>query len=279
MLCSIAESRSNTFIVTRICANDSVQYKYTRWTKAGLTTCLSCDLIWCLRCLNNEEKEEVVLLRTQGDRHLCSLRKENLTSWKDPETERARHMFALTGSGDSDGWQPVSELPFRADKWCFTTAILYNYLYIIGGYRQQVKRGWEFKMASFRFNPLTCAWVATAPLIKVRQYFNSCLYNPDEISPHLFCLQHRRHFSAVACEGCIYAVGGWYLDSLVTPDSCTALYTAVERYDPWEDTWRFVSSSDDICLQPFYTQATSRFLLSDVVCYSKLKDQILTWIQ
>lgn len=54
--------------------------------------------------------------------------------------------------------------------------------------------------------------------------------------------QHRRHFSAVACEGCIYAVGGWYLDSLVAPDSNTALYTAVERYDPWEDTWRFVSS-------------------------------------
>ena len=54
--------------------------------------------------------------------------------------------------------------------------------------------------------------------------------------------QHRRHFTAVACEGCIYAVGGWYLDSLVTPDSSTALYTAVERYDPWEDTWRFVSS-------------------------------------
>lgn len=44
----------------------------------------------------------------------------------------------------------------------------------------------------------------------------------------------------MACEGCIYAVGGWYLDSLVTPDSSTALYTAVECYDPWEDTWRFV---------------------------------------
>lgn len=57
----------------------------------------------------------------------------------------------------------------------------------------------------------------------------------------LLHLQHRRHFSAVACEGCIYAVGGWYLDSLVAPDSNTALYTAVERYDPWEDTWRFVS--------------------------------------
>lgn len=54
--------------------------------------------------------------------------------------------------------------------------------------------------------------------------------------------QHRRHFSAVACEGCIYAVGGWYLDSLIAPDSNTALYTAVESYDPWEDAWRSVHS-------------------------------------
>ena len=54
--------------------------------------------------------------------------------------------------------------------------------------------------------------------------------------------QCRRHFSAVACEGGIYAVGGWYLDSLVSPDSNTALYTAVERYDPWGDSWRYASS-------------------------------------
>ncbi|XP_071357538.1 kelch-like protein 42 isoform X1 [Trachinotus anak] len=164
--------------------------------------------------LNDEEKGEIVNLRIQGDQHLCSLRKENLTSWNDPETERARHLFILNSSEDSEDWHPVTELPFRADKWCFTTVVLYNYLYIIGGYRQRVKRGWEFKMASFRYNPITHTWASTAPLIK-----------------------HRRHFSAVACEGFIYAVGGWYLDSLVTPDSCTALYTAVECYDPWEDTW------------------------------------------
>ncbi|XP_051238844.1 kelch-like protein 42 isoform X1 [Dicentrarchus labrax] len=172
-----------------------------------------------IKCLDDEEKDEVVHLRLQGDQCLCSLRKENLTSWNDPETERARNIFTLKGSEDSGDWYPVTELPFRADKWCFTTVVLYNYLYIIGGYRQRVKRGWEFKMASFRYNPFTHIWVTTAPLIK-----------------------HRRHFSAVACEGCIYAVGGWYLDSLVTPDSSTALYTAVERYDPWDDTWRFVSS-------------------------------------
>lgn len=193
-------------------------------------------------------------LRIQGDRHLCSLRKENLTSWKDPETEGARRIFTLKGSEDSGDWHPVTELPFRADKWCFTTVILYNYLYIIGGYRQRMRRGWEFKMASFRYNPFTRAWVTTAPLIKVRQFTSlqiklkcvlhriiSHLCNTNENSHHLLHPQHRRHFSAVACEGCIYAVGGWYLDSLVTPDSSTALYTAVERYDPWEDTWRFVS--------------------------------------
>ncbi|XP_022610409.1 actin-binding protein IPP-like [Seriola dumerili] len=177
------------------------------------------ELSLLTKCLNDEEKDEIINLRMQGDQYLCSLRKENLTSWNDPETERARHIFILKGSEDSEDWHPVTELPFKADKWCFTTVVLYNYLYIIGGYRQRVKRGWEFKMASFRYNPFTHTWASTAPLIK-----------------------HRRHFSAVACGGCIYAVGGWYLDSLVTPDSNTALYTAVECYDPWEDTWRFVSS-------------------------------------
>ncbi|KAF3854706.1 hypothetical protein F7725_022761 [Dissostichus mawsoni] len=158
------------------------------------------ELPHLIKCLKDQEKEEVFhLRRTHGDRRMCSLRKENLTTWKDPETESARHIFTLRGSEDSGHWYPVTELPFRADKWCFTTVVLYNYLYVIGGYRQCVKRGWEFKMASSRYNPST----------------------------------NKRHFTAVACEGCIYAVGGWYLDSLVTPDSSTALYTAVERYDPW----------------------------------------------
>lgn len=63
----------------------------------------------------------------------------------------------------------------------------------------------------------------------------------------------------MACEGCIYAVGGWYLESLVTPDSNTALYTAVERYDPWDDTWRYAS--------PFFwlvslSKASFNYLLS-----------------
>lgn len=114
--------------------------------------------------------EQVVQLRTQGDCSLCSLRKENLTSCKDPETERARRVFALQGGSEVAGeWRPVTELPFAADKWCLTAVVLYNYLYVIGGYRERVKRGWQFKMASFRFNPLTVTWAATAPLIKVRQ--------------------------------------------------------------------------------------------------------------
>ncbi|XP_054887998.1 kelch repeat and BTB domain-containing protein 11 [Poeciliopsis prolifica] len=168
--------------------------------------------------LHDEEREEVISLRAKGELCLCSLRKENLTSWNDPETERARNIFTMKCSEDSEDWHSVTKLPLRADKWCFTVVVLYNYLYVIGGYRQQRKKGWEFTMASFRYNPFNNSWVAASPLIK-----------------------HRRHFSAVVCEGFIYAFGGWYLDSLVTPDSSTALYTAVERYDPWEDTWRFVS--------------------------------------
>lgn len=40
----------------------------------------------------------------------------------------------------------------------------------------------------------------------------------------------------------IYTVGGWYLDSLLAPDSSTCLHTAVERYEPWTDSWTLVSS-------------------------------------
>ncbi|XP_022535274.2 kelch-like protein 32 [Astyanax mexicanus] len=162
-------------------------------------------------------QQELLLMRSQGTPQLCCFRKENLISRDNQETDRARRLFRL--EEEDWKWSSVTDLPFTADKWCFTTAVLFNYLYIIGGYRHHAKRGYEFKMASFRYNPLTDKWVKTAPLIK-----------------------HRRHFSAAVCEGHIYAVGGWYLDSLVTPDSTTGVYTAVERYDPWADSWSFVSS-------------------------------------
>ncbi|XP_054843799.1 kelch repeat and BTB domain-containing protein 11-like isoform X2 [Eublepharis macularius] len=63
--------------------------------------------------------------------------------------------------------------------------------------------------------------------------------------PRLCVLQkenRRRHFSTAVVGHHIYAIGGWYLDSLLAPDSSTCLYTAVERYDPWTDSWAFVSS-------------------------------------
>nr|WEX30626.1 Kelch-like protein 42-A-1 [Carassius gibelio] len=164
-------------------------------------------------------KAKLLRLRSKGAPHLCCLRKENLTSRNDPETDAARKLFRLEEDQDYGKWSSLTDLPFCADKWCFTTAVLYNYLYLIWGYRHRVKRGYEFKMASFRYNPFTNQWVSTAPLIK-----------------------HRRHFSTAVCEGRIFAVGGWYLDSLVTPDSSTGVYTAVERYNPWKDTWEFVSS-------------------------------------
>ncbi|XP_061752194.1 kelch-like protein 42 isoform X2 [Nerophis ophidion] len=173
------------------------------------------ELPHVIRCLTDQEREELIQLRMQGKPHLCSLRKENLTTWGDPTTERARHVFAQHGGG----WRPITEFPFTADKWSFSAVVMYNYLYIIGGYRTLERRSWHFKMAAFRYNPLTREWADIAPLIK-----------------------RRRHFSAVSCQGRIYAVGGWYLDSLLSPDSNTALHTAVECYNPWEDTWRFVSS-------------------------------------
>ncbi|KAL4617955.1 kelch repeat and BTB domain-containing protein 11-like [Arapaima gigas] len=170
------------------------------------------------RTLGADVEMELTRLRFRGHRRLCMLRKESLVSGG-PDATAASHLHSLVGSDEDGHWRQEDKLPFAADKWSFTTAILYNYLYLIGGYRHKAKRGYQFKMASFRYNPFSHSWVSTAPLIK-----------------------HRRHFSAVACEGHLFAVGGWYLDSLVGPDSSTALYTAVERYDPWADRWTFVAS-------------------------------------
>ncbi|KAG5273764.1 hypothetical protein AALO_G00155230 [Alosa alosa] len=171
--------------------------------------------------LEPRERELLPDLRSAGTPRLCCLRKENLSARNALETQAVRRVFRLEEGEEVEtpGWTPLTEMPFQADKWCFTTAVLFNYLYLIGGYRHRAARGYEFKMASFRYNPLTQQWAPVASMIK-----------------------HRRHFSAVACAGCVYAVGGWYLDSLVTPDSSTSLYTAVERYDPWADCWAFVAS-------------------------------------
>ncbi|KAF6735006.1 Kelch repeat and BTB domain-containing protein 11 [Oryzias melastigma] len=123
------------------------------------------------RKLNHEDKRDVIKLRTRGEPHLCNLRKENLTSWSDPETERSRYIFGLTGPENCKDWQRVTELPFRADKWCFTTVVLLNYLFLLGGHRQQVKRGWEFTKVSFRFNPISRSWTSISPMIKVGRSF------------------------------------------------------------------------------------------------------------
>lgn len=110
-------------------------------------------------------RRELPGLRSRGSASLCCLRKENLVSRDRREVESARKLFRLV---EDDGkWRAVTDLPFHADKWCFTTAVLFNYLYLIGGFRHKIKKGYEFKMASFRYNPLKDVWVATAPLIKV----------------------------------------------------------------------------------------------------------------
>ncbi|MGH0162371.1 UNVERIFIED_CONTAM: hypothetical protein FKN15_071914 [Acipenser sinensis] len=169
--------------------------------------------------LEPAERERIIELRSEGSHQLCALKKENLCAGRDSQTDEARYLYCFLGAEDSGDWCQGSKLPFLADKWSFSTAVLYNYLFVIGGYRHKVKKGFEFRMASFRYNPFTDCWDSVAHLIK-----------------------RRRHFSTAVCEGAIFAVGGWYLDNLLAPDSSTALYTAVERYDPWTDTWAFVSS-------------------------------------
>ncbi|XP_050808726.1 kelch-like protein 42 isoform X1 [Gopherus flavomarginatus] len=164
-------------------------------------------------------QEELAGLRTRGPQQLCVLRKENLRAPATPATEPLHGLYCLplTQGGT---WHRATELPFRADKWSFSTAQLLNYLFLLGGYRERCgARGFAFRMAAFRYNPLAGSWQPTAPLLK-----------------------RRRHFSTAVVGQRIYAIGGWYLDTLLAPDGGTALYAAVERYDPWSDSWAFVSS-------------------------------------
>ncbi|XP_062860930.1 kelch-like protein diablo [Trichomycterus rosablanca] len=207
---------SNTCLKYLQLADELCSYELQETVLMYLSTNLL-ELPHLSRGLDVHLQQEILRLRSRGSPRLCCLRKENLVAQNNQEVESARKLFRL--EEDDGKWSSVTDLPFIADKWCFTTAILFNYLYLIGGFRHKIKRGYEFKMASFRYNPFKGNWVSTAPLIK-----------------------HRRHFSAAVCEGHIYAIGGWYLDSLVTPDSSTGVYTAVERYDPWTDSWAFVSS-------------------------------------
>ncbi|XP_025072175.1 kelch-like protein 42 [Alligator sinensis] len=164
-------------------------------------------------------REELAQLRERGPLQLCLLRKENLGIQPGPEMQALRGLYRLP-LGRVGTWHRASTLPFQAKKWSFSAAQLLNYLFLIGGYREpRGTRGFTFRMAAFRYNPLANRWQPTAPLLK-----------------------RRRHFSTAVSGQHIYAIGGWYLDSLLAPDVSTALYAAVERYDPWHDTWAFVSS-------------------------------------
>ncbi|XP_054843797.1 kelch repeat and BTB domain-containing protein 13-like isoform X1 [Eublepharis macularius] len=162
-------------------------------------------------------KEELARLRLDGPPRLCVLQKENVSGAPLPPL---RGLYCRPLPPEEGDWHCATHLPFQAEKWSFSTAQLLNYLFIMGGYREKRgARGFIFRMAAFRYNPLTDVWHPTAPPKK-----------------------RRRHFSTAVVGHHIYAIGGWYLDSLLAPDSSTCLYTAVERYDPWTDSWAFVSS-------------------------------------
>ncbi|XP_042323628.1 kelch repeat and BTB domain-containing protein 11-like [Sceloporus undulatus] len=163
-------------------------------------------------------QEELAQLRLAGPPQLCILRKENIAP-QDPKKPLLGlyHRPLFPEEGD---WHCATQLPFQAEKWSLSTAQLLNYLFSLGGYRERRgARGFAFRAVASRYNPLTGTWM---PIAAPRK--------------------RRRHFSTAVEGHHIYAIGGWYLDSLLSHDSTTCLYRAVERYDPWTDSWAFVSS-------------------------------------
>uniref|UniRef100_A0A6J0UJI7 Kelch repeat and BTB domain-containing protein 13-like n=1 Tax=Pogona vitticeps TaxID=103695 RepID=A0A6J0UJI7_9SAUR len=165
-------------------------------------------------------QEELARLRLGGPPSLCVLHKEKVSPALGGQLEALRGLYFRPLPPEEGDWRRATQLPFRAEKWSFSAAQLLNYLFLMGGYREKRgARGFAFRPAAFRYNPLTGEWSPITPLHK-----------------------RRRHFSTAVMGHHIYAMGGWYLDSLLAPDSRTALYRAVERYDPWTDRWAFVSS-------------------------------------
>nr|XP_028602390.1 kelch-like protein 42 [Podarcis muralis] len=170
--------------------------------------------------LDPQLREELAQLRFKGRPMLCALRKENVSLAPGVPLEHLQGLYHRPLPPEEGDWRCATRLPFQAEKWSFSTAQLLNYLFVMGGYREKRgPRSFTFRMAAFRYNPLTGTWRSTA-------------------APN----KRRRHFSSAVVGHHIYAVGGWFLDSLLPPDSSTRLYTAVERYDPWADSWAFVSS-------------------------------------
>ncbi|XP_061417629.1 actin-binding protein IPP-like [Lethenteron reissneri] len=230
-----------------------------------------------------EKVEKIRRLRTEGARHLCVLKKEcavpahlangsgrciyHLSVRADgDEASRGGRFWDAGGTqtsvaGDrtpgSDGaaaagrssraWLRRSELPFASDKWNFSTAVLDNYLYIIGGHRhcQGGSSRAEFRSLAYRYNPLTDTWAEVACMRK-----------------------RRRRFSLAVARGFLFALGGWYLDALTSPDARTRVYSAVERYDPASDTWTFVSSL------PFTDFTFSMTMTHDVPLAATLRDDV-----
>ncbi|KAJ1162380.1 hypothetical protein NDU88_002848 [Pleurodeles waltl] len=193
---------------SRLIACDEMQLVVYQYLSDGLLELASIN-----QTLGSEDREILVRMRERGMPELCMLRKENLGR----EPPSSDFLCRLPLSGDS--WNRGTRLPFKADKWNISVAVLWNYLFVIGGYRQKLKRGSEFRTASFRYNPILDRWDIMAPMIK-----------------------RRRHFSMAVVGQHIFAIGGWYLDVLLAPDSSTRLYSTVERYDPWADSWSFVAS-------------------------------------
>ncbi|CAL8296494.1 unnamed protein product [Boreogadus saida] len=186
---------------------DTIQVASYLLAEAFLSECLSvlAEVLTpenCLPYLGLAEDLGCAKLRTTVFTYLSRnlLEQSHLTRYdRPPPVEEGEHPVpgrpgddrtrppSLQTDGGASSWHPVSELPLRADQWCHSAVVLFNYLYILGGYRRPIGRGWEFKNGLFSIQSF---------------------------------VTHVGHHGS----------------------SDQALYSAVARYDPWGDSWRFVSS-------------------------------------
>ncbi|XP_062839525.1 uncharacterized protein LOC134299718 [Anolis carolinensis] len=113
--------------------------------------------------------EELAQMRLEGPPDLCILRKENVVV---PQTgDLPRGLFRRPLPPKEGHWHHFAQLPFQAQKWSISVAQLLNYLFLSGGFREKKgARGFAFRPAAFRYNPLTNAWTPIAAPQKVRPW-------------------------------------------------------------------------------------------------------------
>ncbi|CAH1269428.1 KLHL42 [Branchiostoma lanceolatum] len=155
--------------------------------------------------LREEQREEVRKTRFRHQKFLCGVNTGYVT-WPEPGPREFMYY-----DSSKDAWKTCAHKPEEAGRRGWSVAVLDNYIYVMGGYSKHFLGHPSGDGAvlgdSFCFDPVKNKWLEIRPLNEARAYFG-----------------------AVACNGSVYAIGGFQYHYPVK---------SVERYIPEQDRWEF----------------------------------------